>query len=107
MATVTRKQSIIPAGSWPVRLTAELAAAYAEEPSVESFLERIGTDYPNPVIDEGVGLRRRRLWLRPELERANERLTGYAEGYEHGAFEAPPRKYTPRVFLVEMEVDDE
>ena len=57
---------IIPAGSWPRRMGAELAAAYCGESTVEAFLKRVGKDYPQPRINDG----RRRLWLRDDLDQA-------------------------------------
>lgn len=57
---------IIPAGSWPMRMNAAYAAGYCGEPSVEAFLGRVGTEYPPPNVNDG----RRRLWLRPDLDRA-------------------------------------
>jgi hypothetical protein len=56
----------IPFGCWPRRLSAELAAAYCGETSVEAFLRRVGKDYPQPRVHEG----RRRLWLRDDLDQA-------------------------------------
>lgn len=56
----------IPLGSWPRRMNAAYAAGYCGEPSVEAFLERVGTEYPVPEVNEG----RRRLWLRDNLDRA-------------------------------------
>jgi hypothetical protein len=61
-----RRLAIIPAGSWPRRMGAELAAGYVGEVSVEAFLKRVGKDYPNPRVAEG----RRRLWLRDNLDAA-------------------------------------
>ena len=58
--------AVIPLGSWPRRMCAELAAAYCGEPSVEAFITRVGGEYPHPRINEG----RRRLWLRDDLDRA-------------------------------------
>jgi hypothetical protein len=60
------RPAIIPSGSWPRRLTAELAAGYVGEQSVEAFISRVGTEYPRPCVAEG----RRRLWLRDDLDRA-------------------------------------
>jgi hypothetical protein len=54
----------IPAGSWPRRMCAELAAAYCGEQSVEAFIARVGVEYPHPRVSEG----RRRLWLRDDLD---------------------------------------
>jgi hypothetical protein len=45
---------------------ADLAAGYVGEASVESFLKRVGAEYPQPRIAEG----RRRLWLRDDLDAA-------------------------------------
>jgi hypothetical protein len=60
------RRAIIPAGSWPRRMRAELAAGYCGEPTVEAFLKRVGNEYPRPRITEG----RRRLWLRDDLDQA-------------------------------------
>jgi len=60
------KAVAIPAGSWPRRMGAELAAGYVGESSVDAFLKRVGSEYPKPVICEG----RRRLWLRDHLDAA-------------------------------------
>ena len=60
------RPAIIPTGSWPGRMPAELAAGYCGEPTVEAFLERVGSEYPQPRITEG----RRRLWLRDDLDQA-------------------------------------
>ncbi len=57
---------LIPTGSWPRRMSAELAAGYCGESSVEAFLARVGTEYPQPRVCEG----RRRLWLRDDLDQA-------------------------------------
>jgi len=47
-------------------MSAELAAGYCGEPTVEAFLKGVGRDYPCPRINEG----RRKLWLRDDLDRA-------------------------------------
>ncbi len=47
-------------------MPAELAAGYCGESTVESFLKRVGSEYPQPRITEG----RRRLWLRDDLDQA-------------------------------------
>jgi hypothetical protein len=57
---------IIPVGSWPRRMCAELAAGYCGEASVEAFIARVGKDYPRPRVNDG----RRRLWLRDDLDQA-------------------------------------
>ena len=55
------RSAVIPPGSWPRRMGADLAAAY-----VGAFLNRVGTEYPSPRIAEG----QRRLWLRDDLDTA-------------------------------------
>jgi hypothetical protein len=60
------RASIIPAGSWPRRMGAELAAGYCGESTVEAFMKRVGHEYPLPRICDG----RRRLWLRDDLDAA-------------------------------------
>jgi hypothetical protein len=60
------RPAIIPSGSWPRRMGAELAAGYVGEVSVEAFLKRVGQEYPNPRVAEG----RRRLRLRDDLDAA-------------------------------------
>jgi hypothetical protein len=47
-------------------MSAELAAAYCGESSIEAFLQRVGSEYPLPRVNE----RRRRLWLRDDLDQA-------------------------------------
>jgi hypothetical protein len=63
--TMTRS-AIIPAGSWPRRMSAELSAGYCGEATVEAFIARVGKEYPHPRVREG----RRRLWLRDDLDKA-------------------------------------
>jgi hypothetical protein len=58
--------AVIPPGSWPRRMCAQLAAAYCGEPTAEAFISRVGTEYPNPRVAEG----RRRLWLKDDLDAA-------------------------------------
>jgi hypothetical protein len=60
------RPAIIPAGSWPRRMGAELAAAYCGEPTADAFMSRVGKEYPQPRVNEG----RRRLWLRDDLDAA-------------------------------------
>ena len=60
------RPAIIPPGSWPRRMGAELAAAYCGEPTVDAFMKRIGKEYPQPRVNDG----RRRLWLRDDLDGA-------------------------------------
>ncbi|WP_404979799.1 hypothetical protein [Bradyrhizobium sp. Arg816] len=59
------RPAIIPAGSWPRRMTAGIAAGYCGESTVEAFLKRVGEEYPRPRVKEG----RRQLWLRDDLDR--------------------------------------
>lgn len=47
-------------------MSAELAAGYCGESSVEAFMERVGKEYPHPRVHEG----RRQLWLRDDLDQA-------------------------------------
>jgi hypothetical protein len=47
-------------------MCAQLAAAYCGEPTVEAFLARVGSEYPNPRVAEG----RRQLWLKDDLDTA-------------------------------------
>jgi hypothetical protein len=64
--SMSPRPAVIPAGSWPRRMCAELAAGYCGEPTVEAFIVRVGRDYPEPRVAEG----RRRLWLRDDLDKA-------------------------------------
>jgi hypothetical protein len=64
-AAMTRR-ALIPTGSWPRRMSAELAAGYCGESSVEAFVKRVGSEYPHPRINDG----RRKLWLRDDLDQA-------------------------------------
>jgi hypothetical protein len=63
---MTRRPAAIPSGSWPRRMSAELAAGYCGETNVDDFLKRVGKEYPLPRVAEG----RRRLWLRDDLDAA-------------------------------------
>ena len=60
------RPAIIPSGSWPRRMPAELAAGYCGEPTVEAFMKRVGHEYTLPWVADG----RRRLWLRDDLDQA-------------------------------------
>jgi hypothetical protein len=60
------RPAIIPAGSWPRRMCAQLAAGYCGEASAEAFMSRVGKEYPQPRVHDG----RRRLWLRDDLDKA-------------------------------------
>ena len=61
-----KRSVIIPAGSWPRRMPAAIAAGYCGEQSVEAFLKRVGSEYPPPRVKQG----RRQLWLKDDLDRA-------------------------------------
>jgi hypothetical protein len=61
---IMSRPAIIPAGCWPRRMGAGLAAGYVGEASIEAFLKRVGREYPHPRVSEG----RRRLWLRDDLD---------------------------------------
>lgn len=63
------KPAVIPVGAWPARMPPELAAGYVGESSAEAFLARVGVEYPPPVVDDGRGKGRRRLWLKKDLDR--------------------------------------
>ena len=52
--------------AWPRRMPANLAALYCGEPSVRSFMSRVGKEYPFPRVSEG----RRKLWLKDDLDKA-------------------------------------
>lgn len=62
-----RRQPTIPAGSWPPRMTAEMAAGYCGEKHVEDFLDRVGSAYPSPRVVDST---RRKFWYRDDLDRA-------------------------------------
>jgi len=66
LVSAMRRSAIIPAGSWPRRMPAAIAAGYCGETTVEAFLKRVGIEYPQPRIKQG----RRQLWLRDDLDRA-------------------------------------
>lgn len=60
------RPAAIPFGAWPRRMSVEHAAAYCGEATVQSFLKRVGTEYPQPRVREG----RRQLWLKDDLDAA-------------------------------------
>jgi hypothetical protein len=47
-------------------MCAAVAAGYCGEDSVEAFMKRVGTEYPQPRVNDG----RRNLWLRDDLDQA-------------------------------------
>lgn len=69
MATSDRKlrAAVVPPGSWPPRMMAEVAAGYCGEKYVEDFLDRVGTTYPQPRVVESA---KRKFWYRDDLDRA-------------------------------------
>jgi len=64
-----RTPAVIPSGCWPERMPPAIAAGYVGEPTAEAFLSRVGVEYPRPVVDDGTGKGRRRLWLKRDLDR--------------------------------------
>lgn len=42
------RPATIPAGSWPLEMRAETAAAYCDEPSVDAFLSKVGRGIYSP-----------------------------------------------------------
>jgi hypothetical protein len=57
----------IPNGSWPLEMRAEHAAAYCDEPSVESFLSKVAKGiYPQPARTKGALPK----WHRSKLDAA-------------------------------------
>jgi hypothetical protein len=65
---MTRRPQI-PEGSWPRQMTAAYAAGYCGERSVETFLSKVGTEYPEPTAGRG----RTGLWLRDAIDEVLER----------------------------------
>ena len=54
----------IPAGTWPKRMPAKLAAGYCGEASAQSFMKAWKRgEYPDPRVNTG----RRKLWLIDDL----------------------------------------
>jgi hypothetical protein len=47
-------------------MSADLAAAYCGEDTVEAFIKRVGDEYPHPRVVDG----RRKLWLRDDLDQS-------------------------------------
>ena len=77
----TVREVRIPMGSWPRRMNSAYAAGYVGEPGADTFMARVGTEYPAPRINEG----RRKLWLRDDLDRA---IGAMSEDVEAGTFDA-------------------
>jgi hypothetical protein len=48
------RHTVCPSGSWPLEMRSETAAAYVDEPSVESFLDKVRRGvYSEPTKDKG------------------------------------------------------
>jgi hypothetical protein len=79
------RPAIIPHGAWPARMPADMAAGYCGERSAESFLRRVGSEYPEPVVKG----HKRALWLKIDLDRAlhRGRLTEHVTGIPDDAAE--------------------
>lgn len=74
-----------PPGRRPFQLPAALAAAFAGEASVQSFLKRCGKPGGYPVGRACPG-ERRLFWLRPDLEAAIEAFHGDATDGSAGGY---------------------
>jgi hypothetical protein len=59
----TMSRSVVLIRSWRRRMNAELPAAYCGEQSPKAFLRRVGSEYPQPRVNEGG----RRSWLQNDL----------------------------------------
>ena len=77
------KQAIIPIGCWPAVLRDELAAAYAGEKTVESFMSRVGKIWPEPFINVGTGKGKFVAWRKTDLDRVIDptSVAGDPEGW--------------------------
>ncbi|CDZ60477.1 Hypothetical protein NGAL_HAMBI2605_10440 [Neorhizobium galegae bv. orientalis] len=77
------KKAVIPTGSWPALLRAEHAAAYVGETSVESFLARVGKEWPRPWMERGSGKGKYRVWRKSDFDRIidPELMGGDPEAY--------------------------
>jgi hypothetical protein len=59
----TMSRSVVLIRCWRRRMIAGLAAGYCGEQSPKAFLRRVGSEYPQPCVNEG----RRRSWLQNDL----------------------------------------
>ena len=67
---VMSRPALIPAGSWPLEMRAETAAAYCDEPSVEAFLAKVQRNiYPAPMREKGCLPKWHRLKLDHDIAR--------------------------------------
>ncbi len=64
------RPATIPTGCWPASLRDELAAAYVGEKTVEAFLSRVGSVWPEPFIETGTGKGKFRAWRKIDLDKA-------------------------------------
>ena len=64
-----RKRTLQP---WPRLMTAETAAAYVDERSVEAFRRAVGRLWPKPLKVAGKGER----WTKEKMDEAIDRLAG-------------------------------
>lgn len=76
-----RSPPLVPYGAWPARMGAGLAAGYVGERSVQTFLSRVGSEYPAPIIEQG----RRKLWLKRDLDQAIGNTTEIRDMIEDAA----------------------
>ena len=68
-----RRPVIIPAGSWPLEMRSQTAAAYCDEPSVDAFLAKVKRGiYCAPSRERGCLPK----WHRLKLDRDIARLHG-------------------------------
>ena len=64
------RPSVIPAGSWPLEMRAETAAAYCDEPSVDAFLLKVQRGlYSAPTREKGCLPKWHRLKLDRDIAR--------------------------------------
>ena len=64
------RPSVIPAGSWPLEMRAETAAAYCDEPSADAFLAKVQRGiYSAPTREKGCLPKWHRLKLERDIAR--------------------------------------
>jgi hypothetical protein len=69
----------MPYGAWPAEMQAKTAAAYVDEPSVESFLKKVPEVYPEPTRTKGALPK----WHRAKLDLALARRHGLQVSGQH------------------------